>query len=41
MPAVMGESTKLSQDLLVDFMPKIQTLAAEFAEELKEHREAH
>ena len=41
MPEVMGESTKLSQELLVDFMPKIQELAAEFTEELKEHRESH
>ena len=38
-PMVMGESVKLSQEMMVEMMPKIQELAAEFAQELREHRQ--
>lgn len=41
MPAVMGESMQLSQSMMADFMPKIQQHAAEFAEELKAHRNSN
>lgn len=41
MPEVMGESMKLSQSMMAEFMPKMKELAAEFAEELGDHRESH
>ena len=38
MPAVMGESMVLSQKMMEGFMPKIQQITKEMAEELKAHR---